>query len=205
MPRLLELFSGTGSVGRAFADLGWEVVSVDLDRNARPTICENVLDWDWSTWPSGSFDVIWASPPCQQYSCARTRGPPPDLEGADRLVEKSLEIIDFFEPRWWWIENPATGLLHTRPCIQRMGAPYLVSYCRYGFPYRKNTHLWSNCPHLAPKVCRKDCAFFENGRHPLSAQRGPNKGQRRGQLSLSTLYRIPADLCADIAEASSGE
>ena len=31
MPRLLELFSGTGSVGRAFATLGWGVVSIDLD------------------------------------------------------------------------------------------------------------------------------------------------------------------------------
>ena len=35
MPRrLLELYSGTGSVGRAFAALGWDVVSVDLDPRA---------------------------------------------------------------------------------------------------------------------------------------------------------------------------
>ena len=36
MPRLLELFSGTGSVGRAFAELGWKVVSLDLDPKAEP-------------------------------------------------------------------------------------------------------------------------------------------------------------------------
>ena len=144
MPRILELFSGTGSIGRAFEELGWVVISVDCDRNAEPTICMDVLDWKSEGWEVGDFDVIWASPRCTQYSCARTRGPPRDLAGADRLVMKTLEIIAFFEPRWWWVENPATGLLHTRPCVEELGEPYLVSYCMYGFPYRKNTHLWSN-------------------------------------------------------------
>ena len=61
MPRLLELFSGTGSVGRAFADLGWEVVSLDLDPKADATICADV----WEPMPMfapGYFDMIWASP-----------------------------------------------------------------------------------------------------------------------------------------------
>ena len=58
MPRLLELFSGTGSVGRAFEELGWVVVSVDLDRNAKPTICMDVLDWKSEGWEAGDFDVI---------------------------------------------------------------------------------------------------------------------------------------------------
>ena len=40
----------------------------------------------------------------------------------------------------------ATGLLKTRPVVQPLGVLYLVSYCKYGFPYRKHTHLWSNCP-----------------------------------------------------------
>ena len=43
-PVLLELFSGTGSVGRAFRALGWEVFSVDIDAAAKPTLVANVLD-----------------------------------------------------------------------------------------------------------------------------------------------------------------
>ena len=40
--RLLELFSGTKSVGRAFEALGWEVTSLDADATTRPTICADV-------------------------------------------------------------------------------------------------------------------------------------------------------------------
>ena len=34
--RLLELFSGTGSMGRAFEELGWEVTSLDVDPRPAP-------------------------------------------------------------------------------------------------------------------------------------------------------------------------
>ncbi len=44
MPVLLELFSGTGSVGKAFRARGWEVFSVDIDPAAKPTLVADVLD-----------------------------------------------------------------------------------------------------------------------------------------------------------------
>ena len=43
--RLLELFSGTGSVGRAFEALGWEVTSLDVE--GEPTIKCDIMDWDY--------------------------------------------------------------------------------------------------------------------------------------------------------------
>ena len=68
---LLELFSGTGSIGKAFAELGWEVFSVDSDPRANASLCKNILDVTPEDIP-GKPDFMWASPPCTQYSIART-------------------------------------------------------------------------------------------------------------------------------------
>ena len=64
--RVLELFSGTGSVGKVCKQLDWEVVSLDIDERA-DVVCD-ILKWDYKTYDKDYFDVIWASPPCDNYS-----------------------------------------------------------------------------------------------------------------------------------------
>ena len=106
MPRLLELFSGTGSIGRAFIRHGWEVVSIDIDAKMQPTICADLLAFDYRSL-GGSFDCVWASPPCTQYSIARSKAKTPRyLEGADALVRRALDIIQHFRPAAFFVENP---------------------------------------------------------------------------------------------------
>ena len=91
---VLELCSGSGSVGKVFTQRGWSVTSLDLDPKTDATIHENILTWDFTEFPVGHFDVIWASPCCTQYSCARTSASTPrNLDLADSLVKRSLEII----------------------------------------------------------------------------------------------------------------
>ena len=53
--KVLELFSGTGSVGKIAKELGWEVVSLDL-KNA--DIETNILDWDYKIYQPEEFDII---------------------------------------------------------------------------------------------------------------------------------------------------
>ena len=62
---LLDMFSGTHSVGKVARDLGYEVISLDL---ADATICCDVLEWDFTVYPVGYFDVVWASCPCETFS-----------------------------------------------------------------------------------------------------------------------------------------
>ena len=51
-PKLLELFSGTGSVGKVATLLGYDVVSVDL-KNA--DINADILTWDYKQYDMGTL------------------------------------------------------------------------------------------------------------------------------------------------------
>ena len=188
--RLLELFSGTKSVGRAFEALGWEVTSLDTDATTPPTICADIQAWDYRTYPPGHFDFLWASPVCTEFSRALTRRPR-RLEDGDRLVLKTIEIIGYLRPRWWAVENLRTGLLKSRPYMQAL--PYDdVSYCMYGFRYQKTTRIWNNLAWVPGQpVCSKRgrCEALRDGRHPETAQRQGSRhwpGQTRDQL-----YSLP--------------
>ena len=98
--RVLDLFSGTGSITKAFRNSGHEVDSLDLDPRFEPTFCANALAWNYKALPRGRYDVVWASCPCEQYSIARSNARAPrDLALADSLVWRTLELIDWFAPR----------------------------------------------------------------------------------------------------------
>ena len=115
---LLELFSGTGSVGEVADRLGYCVVSLDL-KNAK--IMTDILEWDYRKLDKDEFQVIWASPPCIEYSIAKTTGVR-KIDEANKIVLKTLEIIDYFKPKYWFIENPQTGLLKKQDFMN--GLPY---------------------------------------------------------------------------------
>ena len=189
MPRLLELFSGTGSIGRAFADLGWDVDSVDILGN--PTWRVDIRELDLQSLPH--YDVVWASPPCTQYSVARTTAKTPrDLVGSDELVLAALRVIAHCQPMLWWMENPQSGLLKTRPMMQNL--PYHdVDYCCYGTLYRKRTRLWTNARSwTGARLCdRQTCPSMLGTRHQSAAQVFEN--------SRAHLYALPRRLCDDIA------
>ena len=208
MPRVLKLFKGTGSIGAAFERIGWEVISVNLVAKFNPTHVANIANFDYKQYAPEYFDFLWGSPTCTQFSVAKTCGKR-DIEGATKLVEKTLETNRHCKCPWAF-ESLQSGLLKKLPCVQ--GIPFRdVSYCKYGMPYRKLTRIWTDLGDYwtpRPTCLVEKCSHkATHGLHPMSAQRGATrvKGERRvgDDCSLAQLYRIPAELCDEIAKAAS--
>ena len=76
------------------------------------------------------------------------------------------EIISYFQPTYYFIENPQTGKMkHYIPYT-----PYYdVDYCKYSnWGYRKMTRIWTNVVGFVPKLCKKDCINMDGRTHTLN-------------------------------------
>ena len=199
--KLLELFSGTGSIGKVAVNYGFDVVSLDKDMDA--TIKTDIMNWNYKEYPPKYFDVIWSSPPCTEYSIAKTTGIR-KIELANNIVKRVLEIISYYDPIYYFIENPQTGLLKKQEFM--FDRPFNdLDYCKYGTLYRKRTRIWNNLINWKPKpLCKKDCGNVINNKHIQIAQRMPNgKKSEWGNGILykqSELYIIPELLVIEIIE-----
>ncbi len=198
--RILELFSGTGSVGKVARELGWEVVSVDItDKLGHVDIITDIMKWDYKTYEPKHFDVIWGSPPCASFSkfqyCHLGRG------GRTResiranmhmvgvpLLMKLLEIIAYFQPTFYLIENPQTGGMKDFLSLPH----YDVDYCRYGYEYRKRTRIWTNLVGFSDKKCegKGKCHAMVDNKH--------KKHVVGADTSLAERYSIPRGLIEDL-------
>ena len=142
----LVLFKGTGSVDRSLQKHGFYVESLDMNPKCEATWTSDILTWeDWKSMDPGRYDFIFASPPCTEFSIARTTARTPrNLQLADSIVARTLEIIQHLRPKGWLLENPGSGLLKTRDVMR--GIPFKdVCYCKYSdgmnHRYRKATRL----------------------------------------------------------------
>jgi hypothetical protein len=206
--RILELFCGTKSFSKVAELRGHQVTTLDWDKKFSPDICIDILDIkDIDSFFWDKYDVVWASPPCTEYSKAKSQGKR-QISYANLIVQRTLQIIKKINPKFWIIENPQTGLLKNQEFMKDLHYTD-ISYCKYGMPYKKQTRLWNNF-NFKGKICNNDCKFLVDGlnrkRHIASAGCG-GKGQGH-KISYSNKsykntekYVIPKKLCSDIIKS----
>ena len=199
--RVLELFSGSGSISKICRERDWECVSLDIDGRADINI--DIMKWDYvNAFPVGYFDYIHASPPCETFSNLRRSWIGRKLkqhgdiiitkEILDNdmetigvpLLRKTQDIIFHFEPTYWTIENPQGKMKNYMKSIPH----YIIDYCMYSdWGYKKTTIFWTNIEGFEPKRCNGHCENMSNGRHMNSM----GSDYIGGGIPLCDRYRIP--------------
>ena len=206
--RVLELFAGTRSIGKAFERHGHKVYSIEWDKDFEnidwyedigKITAQDIID------RFGHPDVIWASPDCTSFSIAaishhrrknlETGNLDPVSDYAkfcDNVDQHVLDLIRELKPKYWFIENPRGGM---RKMTWMQGLPrYTVTYCQYGDTRMKPTDIWTN--HPDPKF-KTPCHNGDPCHEP--APRGSKTGTQglKGSIDRS---RIPDKLCEHIVE-----
>lgn len=205
--KVLELFAGTRSVGKAFEARGHEVFSVEWSKDF-----ENIdLYADIGTLSAediltrfGKPDVIWASPDCTTYSVAaiskhRRREADGSLSPVseyakfcDKVNAHVVDLIRELNPTYYFIENPVGGL-RKMPFMQSLPR-YTVTYCQYGERRQKPTDIWTNHPFPA---------FNPPCRRGASCHDAAPRGARTGTQALKNAKekaKLPVLLCQHIVK-----
>lgn len=173
----VELFCGRKGGSNPALARGHERWTTDINPEFAPTVAADILKLDPDVLPKKP-DVVWASPPCEAFSTLQiganwTREHEPKTDAARlglAILERTLELIDYWQPKFWILENP-TAKMRRMPClanrtrylhpdVKSKDAPS-VTYCRYGEPVRKPTDFWGVFPDGFELV--KPCAPYHKG------------------------------------------
>ncbi|HAQ69842.1 MAG TPA: DNA methyltransferase [Flavobacteriales bacterium] len=225
--KVLELFAGSCSIGKAATELGMEVFSSDVrsfERLKKEDDTEDIhykvdiFDFDPSKVPFKP-DIIWASPPCTAFSVAscwlhwnidpndpekRVPATKKALHGI-AMVKKTLQIIAHFKPKYWFIENPR-GMLRKQDFMNDAvhmldGKRYTVTYCQYGDYRMKPTDIWTNLNSINPQAWQPRAMCKRGQTCHDASPRGSQKGGVMRQSNSYERSRIPKQLCLEVLKA----
>jgi len=171
MKHMLDLFSGLGGASESMLQNGWEVLRIEnnpelslVEKTVIMDVAElrdSILEHSIRGMAPTPPDLIWASPPCVEFSTGFSApGPTAKRAGLDfkpslELVKIAKEIIDLCQPKYWIIENVRGAIKHLTPIL---GEPTLIidsivlwgNFPSWGMPpyyqHIKDDSCWSTDP-----------------------------------------------------------
>jgi len=193
MTKMLDLFSGLGGASEAFIqDPKWEVQRIEnniLLKEVPHTTIKSVFELrdelvqmeNEGFEPSEKIDLIWASPPCTEFSLAFSapqsialRENVPYKPSLDAL-SATIEIIKILNPKYWVIENVRGATKWFEPCL---GKPVKV--------IGHSVFLWGKFP------------MFEN---PTIDSKFKDEGSSRCPLRANRRALIPFEISSSLKHA----
>jgi hypothetical protein len=146
---ILSLFDYSGNWPHKYKDAGYNVIQVDIKHDL------NILDIEPDELPFDSVYGILAAPPCTDFAGSGAQyWKAKDEDGRTAhslsLVDKVIELVEYFEPTFWALKNPVGRLSTLRP---KLGKPWyfnpheFAGYCdtevqQQHERYTKKTGIW---------------------------------------------------------------
>jgi len=134
----LDLCAGLGGASQPALDRGWRVIRVDIEPRFKRDVVADVRNLPLKPF---HIDVLWASPPCQQFSKQGMRCFFPDPPEPDLSISIGVyEAIEYWRPRFWVVEN----VWAARPWLTKLFGPVRAMPPGHA--------LWSNLGFLLPSL-----------------------------------------------------
>ena len=202
--KVLELFAGSRSFSKVAEELGHKTFTSDINNFEGIDYVTDILEFDVNRVPFKP-DIIHASCPCTFFSVASIgkhwhKDHTPKTEQAKlgvKIVQKTIDIINHFNPQYFYIENPR-GKLRKLDVIKPIPYRKTVTYCSYNDTRMKPTDWFTNDFEWIPRnMCH-------NGNRNCHHEPAP-RGSRTGTQGLKGNYersKIPYELCLEILETN---
>ena len=168
---------------------------MDKDPKMGATIQVDILEWQfWDDLRPGEYEVVFAAPPCTEYSQALTSRPR-RMDEADEVIKRTLQVIMYLRPALWFLENPATGRLKSRGLLDNF-ASVTLDYCRFApWGYRKPTQVWATVQHCTNQRCDPQCCPNMTLQEVMGRPKWRHRVKLEGGIvPLREKYRIPPHL-----------
>jgi len=182
-------------MAKTFILRGHDAITVDrsypstIQKDIRDVTAEEIVDQ-----LGGYPDILWASPPCTQFSIAsvsthwKNRQPP--IEGTE-LLAHTIRLIMQLNPSYWFIENPG-GMMRKLQIMQQFPRR-TFTFCQYGDNSMKPTDVWTNHRMFYPKMCSNGSSCHDR------APRGSKTGTQ-GKKDAHDRASLPREFCTYIAD-----
>ena len=166
--KMLDLFAGLGGASQAMKDRGWQVTTLDNNPDFKPDIVADIKTFMWN---GGPLDLIWASPPCEEFSREFMPWCRTGQEPSMVLVQATVRVIQEAAPRFWAIENTRGAVKWFNSIL---GKPAWIGYPIY---------LWGILPPL-------EKIRLKMGKARMSSSQAAERAKIPYQLSLAIAISV---------------
>jgi hypothetical protein len=136
--KMYDMCCGLKGASEPFQKRGWDVITLDIDSKFKPDIICDIRNYSIV---DETPDLIWFSPPCDEFSrefmpWSRT-GKTPDIT----LVKHCRRIIEETKPYYWVVENVLGAVNYFKPILGNYRCHFGPFYLWGNFPVPHNTGL----------------------------------------------------------------